>query len=90
MHDSLFAPPPIAPVRFTRRETDIRERAQRRDTAQRRQQRTVADTLLTYLAADVRRRLRPSCKEWDDAEFEGLVLHIARMKVRWAAAGPLD
>jgi hypothetical protein len=36
--------------------------------------------------ADLKTRLRPICRDWDEAAFEALVLHMARTKVAWAAA----
>jgi hypothetical protein len=34
------------------------------------------------LVLDVRRRLRPVCVDWGEAEFETLVQRIARTKLR--------
>jgi hypothetical protein len=42
---------------------------------------------LARQVAELSARLRPVCQDWGEAEFEALVLHIARMKVRWAEAG---
>ena len=44
------------------------------------------DPRIALLVADLVRRLRPVCRDWDDAEFEALVHRIAQMKVRWAEA----
>jgi hypothetical protein len=38
---------------------------------------------LAALVLDVRRRLRPVCVDWGEAEFESLVHRIARTKLRW-------
>lgn len=39
---------------------------------------------LTPLVTDLQRRLRPLCRDWDEAEFDALVDRIARCKLRWA------
>ncbi len=44
-----------------------------------------ADARLERHVADLRTRLRPICRDWDEAAFEALVLRMARTKVRWAA-----
>jgi hypothetical protein len=44
----------------------------------------VADPRLAQHLADLRSRLRPICRDWDEAAFEALVLRIAWTKVRWA------
>jgi hypothetical protein len=41
------------------------------------------DGRLAALVLDVRRRLRPVCVDWGEAEFEALVHRIARTKLRW-------
>ena len=41
------------------------------------------DPRFVSLVAQVARRLRPSCAEWEEQEFQALVRRIARMKVRW-------
>jgi hypothetical protein len=35
------------------------------------------------LVPDLRRRLRPACQDWSEADFEALVQRIARIKRRW-------
>jgi hypothetical protein len=40
---------------------------------------------LERLAADLRVRLRPVCRDWSDADFEALVRDVARFKARWSA-----
>ncbi len=44
------------------------------------------DSRVAPLAADLRRRLRAVCRDWDDAEFEAMVQQIARRKARWSEA----
>jgi hypothetical protein len=39
---------------------------------------------LAGLTGDLRRRLRPACHGWSEAEFEALVDRLARIKLRWA------
>ena len=46
-----------------------------------------ADPQLARHVAELRSRLRPVCRDWDEATFEVLVLIIAQSKVRWAEAG---
>jgi hypothetical protein len=41
------------------------------------------DPRLERLAAELRGRLRPACRNWGDAEFEAVVQRIARTKLRW-------
>ncbi len=41
---------------------------------------------LARLIDDVAARLRPVCRDMRPADFDVMVLHIARMKLRWAAA----
>jgi hypothetical protein len=36
--------------------------------------------------ADLKTRLRPICRDWDEAAFEALVLRMVRTKMSWAAA----
>jgi hypothetical protein len=43
-----------------------------------------ADPRLALVVAELRRRLRPVCRDWADPEFEALVHRIARTKLRWA------
>ena len=45
------------------------------------------DPQLAQHVAELRSRLRPVCRDWDEATFEALVLSIARSKVRWAREG---
>jgi hypothetical protein len=45
-----------------------------------------ADPQLARHVADLTMRLRPICRDWDEAAFEALVLRIARTKVAWGAA----
>jgi len=45
-----------------------------------------ADPQLAGHVADLKTPLRPICRDWDEAAFEALVLHMARTKVAWAAA----
>ena len=48
------------------------------------------DPQLARHVAELRSRLRPVCRDWDEASFEALVIDIARSKVRWAQAGYRD
>jgi hypothetical protein len=41
---------------------------------------------LAEVEADLRARLRPACRDWAEADFDALVVRIARVKVRWAEA----
>jgi hypothetical protein len=38
--------------------------------------------------AELRQRLRPVCRDWDESDFEALVRQIAHTKMRWAERGP--
>jgi hypothetical protein len=49
-----------------------------------------ADSQLALLVAELRERLRPACRDWEEADFEALVQRIARLKVRWARAAYPD
>jgi hypothetical protein len=40
---------------------------------------------LARYVADLKTRLWPICRDWDEAAFEALVLRIARTKMGWAA-----
>ena|SRR5690349_6393516 len=42
-----------------------------------------ADPRVAALADDLRRRLRPVCRDWDDADFEAVIERIAGIKARW-------
>ena len=42
-----------------------------------------ADPRVARHLVDLRSRLRPICRDWDEAAFEALVLEIAWTKVRW-------
>jgi hypothetical protein len=48
------------------------------------------DTRVALLLGDLRCRLRPVCGHWSEAEFEAVILRIARTKVRWIDAGYRD
>jgi hypothetical protein len=41
---------------------------------------------LARYVADLKTRLWPICRDWDEVAFEALVLRMARTKVAWAAA----
>ena len=44
---------------------------------------TPGDPRVVPLVAELRRRLRPACRGWDEAAFEALLHHMARTKLRW-------
>ena len=46
-----------------------------------------ADPRVAALADDLRRRLRPVCRDWDDADFEAVIERIAGIKARWTEGG---
>ena len=41
------------------------------------------DARFDRLLVELRTRLRPVCRGWQDAEFETLVHDVARVKFRW-------
>jgi len=45
------------------------------------------DARVARLLDDLRRRLRPACRDWSEAEFEAVIQRIARAKLRWTDAG---
>ena len=45
------------------------------------------DARVAPLLDDLRRRLRPACQDWSEAEFETVIQRIARAKLRWTDAG---
>jgi hypothetical protein len=46
-----------------------------------------ANARVALLVGDLRRRLRPACRDWEEAEFEAVIQQIARIKLRWTDAG---
>ena len=42
-----------------------------------------ADVRFDRLLVELRTRLRPVCRGWEDAAFETLVRDVARVKFRW-------
>jgi hypothetical protein len=89
MHDPSIVSGSVPNVRIVRREPETPQRRERRrDIADREQ--SAADFQVALVANDVRRRLRPVCDDWDDAEFETLVQRIAEIKSRWRDAGRGD
>lgn len=50
-------------------------------------EREPVDPRLPVVADDLRLRLRSVCAEWSEAEFEDMILRIARTKVHWTDAG---
>ena len=89
MRDSFSVPASMPSLRFLRRDQATRERPQRRELPDRRE-RPVVETRQSRMAADVRRRLEPSCRHWDNDEFDALVERIAEMKTRWIELGRGD
>jgi hypothetical protein len=45
------------------------------------------DARVAPLLDDLRRRLRPACRDWSEAEFEAVIQRIARAKLRWTDSG---
>ena len=45
------------------------------------------DARVATLLDDLRRRLRPACRDWSEAEFEAVIQRIARAKLRWTDSG---
>ena len=41
------------------------------------------DARLPAVVADLRRRLHPVCRDWDEGAFESLIREVARRKLRW-------
>jgi hypothetical protein len=46
-----------------------------------------SDARVVPLLDDLRRRLRPACRDWGEAEFEAVIQRIARTQMRWTDAG---